>query len=153
MSHPPRPRFEIGDESCSSLEDADAIRSRMRRLRAELNSEVEAAKNEASSFFDWKSYVASRPLTCVALAAAAGYLLAPQTKRVLQLSDSQLERLAMMGGVNVTTQTTGGSTSTAKSLLATAGAFGLRFALGRVMQHVTQGADPSLSDTTNLPST
>lgn len=121
----------------STRVDSDAIRQRMRRLRVELNSEVEAAKTEASQMLDWKSYVAAHPWLCVGAAAAAGYFLAPKTERVLRLSDNQLKRLAKMGGVKVTAQSTGGESS---SLFATAtaaiGAIAGRAALSYVSRMI-----------------
>lgn len=144
---PPQPINRLPADSPRS--DADVIRARMARLRGELNHEVETAKAEASQLLDWRSYVAAHPLTCVGVAAVAGYLLAPQSQRVLQLSDKQVRELAKIGGINVTAETAATEkTSFASTALTAIGAIAGRAALGYASRLMADQLGPTGHNTT-----
>lgn len=123
-------------DSATNPTDSTMIREKMSRLRAELATEIDSAKQQASEFADWRSYVRKHPLATVGVVAAAAYLLVPKRSNIIQLSDKQLTTLAKQGGVNVTTTTTGnGNASPLKAAVMAVGAFAVRSAL----QHVATG--------------
>ncbi|QDV72254.1 hypothetical protein [Botrimarina mediterranea] len=74
--------------------DPDQIRQAMKELRREIHRDAQATSEDAHRLVDWKSHVQSHPFLSVGLAAAAGFLLAPTAKRVVQLSDRQVRKLA-----------------------------------------------------------
>ncbi|MDB5339273.1 MAG: hypothetical protein JWN70_4892 [Planctomycetaceae bacterium] len=53
------------------------IQEEMDRVRGDLGGGIDRLGEQVRTLFDWQSYVRAAPLTSVALAAAAGYLIAP----------------------------------------------------------------------------
>ncbi len=55
----------------------DEIQEEMDRVRGDLGGGIDRLGEQVRTMFDWHSYVRAAPLTSVALAATAGYLIAP----------------------------------------------------------------------------
>lgn len=55
----------------------DEIREEMDRVRGDLGGGIDRLGEQVKTLFDWQSYVRAAPWTAVALAATAGYLIAP----------------------------------------------------------------------------
>lgn len=53
------------------------IQEEMDRVRGDLGGGIDRLGEQVRTLFDWQSYIRAAPLTSVALAAAAGYLIAP----------------------------------------------------------------------------
>jgi ElaB/YqjD/DUF883 family membrane-anchored ribosome-binding protein len=51
------------------------LRAEIERTRAELVTSVSALREEVAARADWREWVRRRPLTCVGIAFAVGYLL------------------------------------------------------------------------------
>lgn len=58
----------------------DGILEEMDRVRGDLGGGIDKLGEQMRDMFDWQSYVRAAPLTSVAIAAAAGYLLAPRLR-------------------------------------------------------------------------
>lgn len=110
----------------------------MQKLRQEIHRDAQATSEDAQRLVDWKSHVQSHPFLSVGLAAAAGFLLAPTARRVVQLTDKQLATLASKETVPLTSdQTTkAASVGVASSVLLTIGAFAGRALLGHAVQRI-----------------
>lgn len=134
----PRPsRLPPEEPRSNGRHDPDEIRRAMEELRQEIHRDAQATSEDAHRFVDWKSHVQAHPFLSVGLAAAAGFLLAPTAKRVVQLTDKQLAALAKNDNVQVTSnQATAASVGAASSLLLTIGAFAGRALLGHAVQRI-----------------
>lgn len=64
----------------SSDSSDDGLLEEMDRVRGDLGGGINKLGEQMRDMFDWQSYVRSAPLTSVAIAAAAGYLLAPRRR-------------------------------------------------------------------------
>jgi len=51
------------------------LREEIERTRAELVTSVSALREEVAARADWREWVRRRPLTCVGIAFAVGYLM------------------------------------------------------------------------------
>lgn len=117
--------------------DPDEIRKAMKELRQEIHRDAQATSEDAQRLVDWKSHVQAHPFLSVGLAAAAGFLLAPTAKRVVQLTDKQLAALASKEVVHVNSdQTKAASAGIVSSVLLTIGAFAGRALLGQAVQRI-----------------
>jgi hypothetical protein len=134
----PRPsRLPPDGPPSNGRHDPEQIRQAMKELRQEIHRDAKMTTKDASRLVDWKSHVQSHPVLSVGLAAAAGFLLAPTAKRVVQLTDKQLSALAKNDNVQVTSdQATAASVGAASSLLLTIGAFAGRALLGHAVQRI-----------------
>ena len=134
---PPQPPGGRGSMSRlpSAPDEKDAaMRRRVQALREEFTHEVGVARDKAEQMLDWRFHVQKRPLLCVGAAALAGYLLAPTARRVVELTDDQVDRLAERGGIRVATKGARGATGeVASSLLAAAAAFAARSAMTQLV--------------------
>lgn len=110
----------------------------MKELRQEIHRDAQATTEEAQRLVDWKSHVQAHPYLSVGLAAAAGFLLAPTAKRVVQLTDQQLAALASKETVHANSdQTTkAASVGAMSSVLMTIGAIAGRALLGQAVQRI-----------------
>ena len=58
----------------------DGIIDEMDRVRENLDGDINELGERMKTMFDWRAYVRSAPLTSVAAAVVAGYLLAPKIR-------------------------------------------------------------------------
>jgi hypothetical protein len=77
-----------------SEQEAEEIRERMRKLRCELDHDVQQIVDSARTMTDWRFYVRSYPLVCMGLAAAAGFLLIPRRQKTFKADADALYKLA-----------------------------------------------------------
>lgn len=139
MDGSPRPsRLPPEEPRSNGRHDPDEIRKAMKELRQEIHRDAQATSEDAHRLVDWKSHVQAHPFLSVGLAAAAGFLLAPTAKRVVQLTDKQLAALTSKETVHVNSdQTTkAASVGAMSSLLLTIGAFAGRALLGQAVQRI-----------------
>jgi hypothetical protein len=138
MDGTPRPsRLPPEDPPRNGRHDPDEIRRAMKELRQEIHRDAQATGEDAQRLVDWKSHVQSHPLLSVGLAAAAGFLLAPTAKRVVQLTDKQLAALASKEAVHGNSEPAkAASVSAVSSVLLTIGAVAGRALLGQAVQRI-----------------
>lgn len=110
----------------------------MKELRQEIHRDAQATSEDAQRLVDWKSHVQAHPFLSVGLAAAAGFLLAPTAKRVVQLTDKQLAALASKEVIHVHSDETtkAASVGAMSSVLLTIGAIAGRALLGQAVQRI-----------------
>ncbi|MES2793046.1 MAG: hypothetical protein V4719_25765 [Planctomycetota bacterium] len=58
----------------------EGILEEMDRVRGDLGGGIDRLGEQMRGLFDWQTYIRSAPLTSVAIAAAAGYLIAPRLR-------------------------------------------------------------------------
>ena len=61
--------------------EVDEIRRRMSTIRRDMHVNFQTAVQSAERMFDWKAYVTSYPWIAIALAAGAGFVVAPGRRR------------------------------------------------------------------------
>jgi hypothetical protein len=71
-----RPNGQIPDDA-----EIRALRRHSSQVRQQLEQGVDALKSQAHEAFDWKHHVRKHPLTAIAIAFAAGYLIVPKRQR------------------------------------------------------------------------
>ena len=138
MDGSPRPsRLPPEEPRANGRHDPDQIRQAMEELRQEIHRDAQATSEDAHRLVDWKAHVQSHPFLSVGLAAAAGFLLAPTAKRVVQLTDQQLAALASKNTAQVKPDhATAASVGAMSSILLTIGAFAGRALLGHAVQRI-----------------
>jgi hypothetical protein len=138
MDGSPRPsRLPPEEPRSNGRHDPDEIRKAMKELRQEIHRDAQATSEDAHRLVDWRSHVQAHPFLSVGLAAAAGFLLAPTAKRVVQLTDKQLAALASRETVQVNSdKATAASAGVVSSVLLTIGAFAGRALLGQAVQRI-----------------
>lgn len=62
-------------------DEVDDILRQMTRIRVNLHHEMRNVVAGAEAAVEWRSYVVRHPLTCLAVAFSAGYLLVPRKRR------------------------------------------------------------------------
>jgi hypothetical protein len=72
----------------------DELLARMEAVRGRLDEDAQAAKQSVQELADWRNLVRKNPFACVALAAAAGFLLVPSKAPAPTFSKKDLEQLA-----------------------------------------------------------
>lgn len=80
----------------------DGLVEEMDRVRGELGGGINKLGEQMREMFDWQSYVRSAPLTSVAVAAAAGFLIAPRrssTRVVVNATPDANLTGSMAGGI------------------------------------------------------
>lgn len=80
----------------------DGLLEEMDRVRGELGGGINKLGEQMREMFDWQSYVRSAPLTSVAVAAAAGFLIAPRrraTRLVVNATPDTNLTGSMAGGI------------------------------------------------------
>ncbi len=105
---------------------AEVVRLHMEQLRSDLGQQMDETVEKARTLLNWRHYVRTYPWTAVAVAAAAGFMIAPRgAKRCRAAWDgesqvgskgrgtSQSERTAMVeGGLAAVVANTVGSALT-----------------------------------------
>ena len=79
--------------------DAAAIQARMRKLRADMNDDVEALVNSTEDLADWRKYVRAQPWLCVGAAAFVGFMLAPSRKRPQPAASQAATKAGIVSGL------------------------------------------------------
>jgi hypothetical protein len=77
----------------------EGILEEMDRVRGDLGGGIDRLGEQMRGLFDWQTYIRSAPLTSVAMAAAAGYLIAPRLRprSVLTATNGVASQAASMG--------------------------------------------------------
>lgn len=75
-------------------QNIDDLIARMEKVRGRLDRDAQAARQSVHEMTDWKNLVRKNPLTTMAVAVLAGYLLVPRKRNTTELKASDLERLA-----------------------------------------------------------
>lgn len=136
MNRPTRPRFEdhvYSDSGQAAQPPSDALRQKVRELRNELSRDVSGVQQDVKQLFDWKGQLKKRPYIALGAVAALGYLLAPRSKKAIEVSEEQLKKLLKSGDVKINvTPETSPSSGVTSSLLAALGAVATRAAAGYV---------------------
>ena len=76
---------------------AESVRTRMQRLRCEIDGDMEDMAASARSMIDWKHYVKTYPWMCLGAAAALGFLIVPKRSRAIRPDLATLTELARTG--------------------------------------------------------
>lgn len=84
-----------------SNDESLSIRQKMALLRSGLKSDAAELKQEAKQAAHLSFYVKKFPLACAGAAFVLGYALIPPKREVVQASDSQLEKLAKQGKLDL----------------------------------------------------
>lgn len=61
-------------------QDIERIQFKMKRIRGNLDDDLQRIQEDASQLMDWKYYLRRHPIASVAAAAAAGFMLIPRSK-------------------------------------------------------------------------
>jgi hypothetical protein len=73
---------------------AEQVREEMRRLRSQMDADVECFVENTRVLLDWHSYYRSAPWLCLGAAAVVGYLVVPSKTRLVTIGGEQLAELA-----------------------------------------------------------
>ena len=79
----------------------EEIQGQMRQIRVEMRDDVQGLVDNARRMGEWQYYVRSYPWACLALAAAAGYLVVPSKLHVIQPDPRALVELAKARQISV----------------------------------------------------
>jgi hypothetical protein len=85
-----------------STQQIDEIQGQMRQIRVEMRDDVQGLVDNARKLGDWQYYVKTYPWACLAVAAAAGYLIVPSKVHVIQPDPKALVELAKARQISVT---------------------------------------------------
>jgi hypothetical protein len=87
-----------------STQHIDEIQGQMRQIRVEMRDDVQGLVDNARKLWDWQYYVRTYPWACLAVAAAAGYLIVPSKVHVIQPDPKALVELAKARQISVTAE-------------------------------------------------
>lgn len=89
----------------STPKTADEIQRRMKRVRCDLDDQVDEivdnARQITEQFTDWRSYVSANPWLCLGIAAGVGYLAMPTRVSVDRPVADTLADLARTGSIKM----------------------------------------------------
>lgn len=83
----------------TSTSETEDIQARMRKLRAEMNDDVEALVNSTEDLADWRKYVRAQPWLCVGAAAFVGFMLAPSRRRPQPAATEAATKAGVVSGL------------------------------------------------------
>ncbi len=133
----------------TQISSADMIQQKMRRVRYQMDQDVEDLKDSAATLFDYHYYLTKYPAATLIAAGVLGYLIVPAIRKqeIVQLAPRQFEELLSRSSAESKEQ----QKTVTNWIVAGISAIALKSITNAAMSYTTSYLDQYLKSATNTP--